>query len=238
MIVALAAFLLLQQQGQATPPLSTLKPSPVARIALSPSPLVVAASDSIHLTATAYDANGQKIEDAHLRFAGAAANGGHIDTTGWVIARGTGKVTGSVISLLPGVKPYVHRFEVVMVPDAPATIRIDPLPEKVVVGQRVRAMATVLTKINDRRETDAIAWSSSAPGVARIDGDGVLVAVAPGKSTITAADAPATTTTTIQVVPNTIADIELTPRKLTRAPATSCASARRRRMRQEKSSQA
>ncbi|MEP6732179.1 MAG: hypothetical protein ABJE10_16150, partial [bacterium] len=113
MIVALAALLLLQQQGQPAPQLPALKASPVTRIALSPSRLVVAASDSIHLTAIAYDANGQKIDDARLRFAPAAANGGNIDTSGWVIARGTGKVTGSVISLIPGFKPYVHRFEVV-----------------------------------------------------------------------------------------------------------------------------
>ena len=215
MIVALAALLLVQQQGQATQQLPALKASPVARIALSPARLVVAASDSIHLTATAYDANGQKIDDARLRFAGAAANGGNIDTTGWVIARGTGKVTGSVISLIPGFKPYVHRFEVIMVPDAPATMRIGALPAKLVVGQRVRATAEVSTKINDRRETDAIAWSSSAPGVAKIDADGMLVAVSPGKATISASDSPARASTTIQVVANTIADIELTPRKLT-----------------------
>src|SRR4051794_25313904 len=119
MIVALAALLIAQQQQAAPQDPAALKPSPVARIALTPAKLVVAASDSIHLTAVAYDANGNKLNEARLRFAPAAANGGSIDTTGWVIARGTGKVTGSVVSLMPGYKPFVHRFEVVMVPDAP-----------------------------------------------------------------------------------------------------------------------
>ncbi len=213
MIIVIAALLVAQQQ--ATPQAATaLPPSPVARIVLSPGRLVVAASDSIRLSAVAYGANGQKIDDARLRFAPAAANGGTIDTSGWVIARGTGKVTGSVISMIPGYKPFVHRFEVVMVPDAPASIRLGAVPAKLAVGQRVRVTADVYTKADDRREGDVIAWSSSAPGVARIDGDGMLTAVAPGTATITAADAPVRATASVQVVANTIADIEITPRRL------------------------
>ena len=214
MIVALAALLLVQQ-GQAAPQLPALKASPVTRIALTPGRLVIGASDSIKLTAVAYDANGAKVDDARLRFAPAAANAGSIDSTGWVIARGTGKVTGSVVSLIPGFKPYVHRFEVVMVPDAPATIRLGALPAKLVAGQRVRATADVYTKVDDRRETDPIAWKSSAPAVLSIDADGMITAIAPGKATITATDVPATASSSIQVVANSINSIELTPRKLT-----------------------
>ncbi|MEO7457547.1 MAG: Ig-like domain-containing protein, partial [Gemmatimonadaceae bacterium] len=198
----------------ATPQSAAMKASPVARIALTPAKLVVAASDSMRLTAVAYDASGKKLDDAHLRFAPAAANGGTIDTSGWVIARGTGKVTGSVVSLMPGYKPFVHRFEVVMVPDAPASMRINALPAKLVAGQRVRVTADVYTKADDRREGDAIAWSSSAPAVARIDADGMLTAVGAGTTTISASDAPARASMTVQVVANTIADIEVTPRKL------------------------
>ena len=215
MIVAFAALLLLQQGTPAPPQLPTLQASPVARIALTPGRLVVAASDSIHLTAVAYDASGNVIKDARLRFASAAANAGTVDTTGWVIARGTGKVTGSVISLIPGFKPYVHRFEVLMVADAPSSVRIGAVPARLVVGQRTRATADVYTKADDRRETDVIRWTSSAPAVLSVDADGILTAVAPGRATITAADAPASASTVVQVVANTITDIELTPRKVT-----------------------
>ncbi|MEP7002845.1 MAG: Ig-like domain-containing protein, partial [bacterium] len=215
MIVALTALLLLQQGQTTVPATPVLQASPVARIALTPGRLVVPASDSIHLTAVAYDAKGAVVPNAHLRFGAAAANGGTIDTSGWVIARGTGKVTGSVISLIPGFKPYVHRFEVLMVADAPASLRLGALPARMVVGQRARATADVYTKVDDRRESDPIKWASSAPKVVAVDADGMLTALAPGKSIISATDAPATSSAAVQVVANSIADIDITPRKLT-----------------------
>ena len=213
MFVVVAALLLIQQPGQAVPSAS-LPASPVVRIALTPSRLVVGASDSLHLTAVAYDARGNRVDDARLRWAPAAGNAGSIDSTGWVIARGTGKVTGSVVSLIPGFKPFAHRFEVQMVPDAPAVMRIGALPRTLVVGQRVRATADVYTKINDRRETDVLTWRSSAPSIATVDADGIVVAVSPGRATISAADAPATASASIEVVQNTIAIVEITPRRL------------------------
>jgi hypothetical protein len=215
MLVLLASLALFQPQGQVPSVSPTLPASPVARIALSPARLVVSASDSLRLTATAYDAGGNPIANAGLRFSAAAANAGKIDSTGWVIARGTGKITGAVISLMPGYKPVVRRFEVLVVPDAPARIDIGALPAKLVVGQRVRTTATVFSKADDRRDTDALQWSSSAPSIARVDDEGVVTAVAPGRATITTTDAPASATAAITVVANTIASIELAPRTLT-----------------------
>ncbi|NUO40254.1 MAG: hypothetical protein HOQ31_16800 [Gemmatimonadaceae bacterium] len=75
MIVVLAALALLQQGQAQQQPLPGLKDSPVTRITISPTPLVVAASDSIQLTAVAYDASGKRVDNAGLRFSGAASNG-------------------------------------------------------------------------------------------------------------------------------------------------------------------
>jgi hypothetical protein len=214
MIVVLAALALLQQGQAPEQSPSGLKQSPVARIALSPAPLVVAASDSIQLTAVAYDANGNRVDNAGLRFSGAASNAGVLDSTGKVVARGTGKLTGAVISLMTGYKPFVKQFEVVMVPDAPARIAIGGLPQRLVVGQRVRATADVYTKANDRRENDVITWTSGMPAAARVDADGMVTAVAPGRAGITATDKGASATVNVLVVPNSIASLELAPRKL------------------------
>ena len=215
MFVVLAAFALLQQQDkaqqQATP---TLKPSPVARIALTPARPVVAASDSMQLSAVAYDAAGNRVDNVNLRFAGAASNAGLIDSTGKVVARGTGKLTGSVVALMPGYRPVVHTFEVLAVPDAPARIQLGTLPRRLVVGQRVRATSEVFTSANDRRETDAVRWASGSARVATIDADGIITAVSPGTTTISATDAAATASTSVTVVANTIASVELTPRTL------------------------
>ncbi|HEV7993280.1 MAG TPA: Ig-like domain-containing protein [Gemmatimonadaceae bacterium] len=210
-----AAFALLQQQGQTQDVVATLPASPVARIAIAPTKLVLGASDSMHLTATAYDAAGKPIPNARLRFSGAAANAGVIDSAGWVFARGTGKVTGAVISLMPGYKPIVRRFEVVMVPDAPARITIGALPARLAVGQRVRATADVFTRIDDRRETDEVQWTSSAPSVARVNAAGLVTALKAGTTTITATDGPASVKASITVVGAAIANVAVTPSTLT-----------------------
>jgi hypothetical protein len=214
---ALALLAALSQAGQAQQQQSSmpgLKQSPVARISLAPSSLVVGASDSLQLTAVAYDANGNRVDNAALRFAGAASNAGHLDSAGKVIARGTGKLVGSVISMIPGYRPVVKKFEVVMVPDAPARIQLGALPQRLVVGQRARATAEVYTAANDRRETDAIQWTSSMPAAVTVDADGMLTAVAPGRAVITATDKGASANTTIQVVANTIGSISISPRSL------------------------
>ena len=203
-----------QQQQSSQPSLPGLKQSPVARIALSPNRLIVAASDSLQLSAVAYDANGNRVDNAALRFAGAESNAGHLDSAGKVIARGTGKLVGSVISMIPGYRPVVKKFEVVMVPDAPSRIQLGAVPQRLVVGQRARATAEVYTAANDRRESDAIQWTSSMPAVLKVDADGMLTAVAPGRAVITAADQSASQPATVQVVANTIADVALTPRTL------------------------
>ena len=132
MFVILALALL--QQGQPSP--EALRPSPVTRIAVSPARLVVGASDSLQLSAVAYDAAGRRVDDARLRFASVASNAGTIDSPGKVVARGTGKLAATVVSLLPGFKPTIQRFEVLMVPDAPARVQLGALPQRLVVGQR------------------------------------------------------------------------------------------------------
>jgi hypothetical protein len=210
MLLLLAALL-----QQAAPVPQSLPASPVTRIAIAPAKLVVAASDSIRLTAVAYDSTGKPLEGAGLRFTSGAANAGVVDSTGWVIARGTGKITGAVMSIIPGYKPFVHRFEVVVVPDAPARIAIGGVPAKIVVAQRARAAAVVYTRADDRREGDVVHWSSSAPAVASVDDDGVVVARSPGRTVISAVDAPASATMAITVIPNTIASVELTPGRQT-----------------------
>jgi hypothetical protein len=212
MIVVLAALALLQQSQAQQQSLPGLKPSPVARITLAPAPLVVAASDSIQLNAVAYDASGNRVDNAGLRFSEAASNAGVLDSSGKVVARGTGKLTGAVISLMTGYKPFVKKFEVMMVPDAPARVVIGGLPQRIVVGQRVRATADVYTRANDRREKDVIQWTSGMPAAVSVDADGMVTGVAPGRASITATDGGASASAAITVVPNSIATITLTPR--------------------------
>jgi hypothetical protein len=212
MFIALAALTMLQQaQGQQ--PAASLAPSPVARIVVTPSNPVVETGDTIQLRAEAFDAAGQRLPQP-VRFAPAGGfSHAAVDTTGRIVGATVGKTPVSVIAIAPGAKPFVHRIEVRVVPGPAARIEVSPRPARLVAGQRILLTAESYSAANDRR-ADRVIWQSSAPRIARVD-NGLLTAVAPGRATITASAGRARRDFMLQVVSNTIAAVELTPRRIT-----------------------
>jgi hypothetical protein len=71
----------------------------------------------------------------------------------------------------------------------------------------------VLSRTGDHRP-DAVAWRSSAPGVARVGEDGMVTAVRAGRAVLTARGGGIETTLPVQVVANTIASVEITPARV------------------------
>ncbi len=67
-----------------------------------------------------------------------------------------------------------------------------------VAGQQLRAEAVAYSTANDRA-LDPVRWTSSAPGVVRIEGS-LLTAVAPGRATVTAQAGSARTDVAVRVV--------------------------------------
>ena len=76
-------------------------------------------------------------------------------------------------------------------------------------------MAEVYTQAGDRREGDALRWTSSAPAVMTVDDDGLVVATGPGRALLSARDAGVSSTMPVEVIANSIAAVELMPRRLT-----------------------
>ncbi|MGZ8415217.1 MAG: hypothetical protein ACXW05_21010, partial [Gemmatirosa sp.] len=64
----LALLALLQQPAAGQPATPSAAPSPVARIVVSPADPVVAAMDTLRLTARALDAQGNPVPNVRLRF--------------------------------------------------------------------------------------------------------------------------------------------------------------------------
>jgi hypothetical protein len=201
------------QQGapqQAAP--AALAPSPIARLEVSPgTSLQMPAGDSLQLSVKALDAEGQPVPDASIRFFGAGGRfEGTVDSTGMVRSGSTGTLAVSVVARVSGTKPVVERVEVQMVPGPAASVTVAPMVTKLVAGQRLRLTATSYSKAGDERG-DKIAWKSSAPAVVTVTGDGVVHAVAPGRATVTAGAGAALASVPLQVIPNTIARVEVSP---------------------------
>jgi hypothetical protein len=207
------AALLVVQQGQQPPqsPSGELPESPVARIEVSPATNTVTAGDSVRLQARALDAAGRPVERAQVRFVPRGDQGeGSIDSTGMLVASSVGKMPLNVIALVPGTRPVIRALDIRMVPAAAARVEVRTPVSKLVAGQQLRLEAIPFSKANDRA-TELVRWSSSAAAVARVDANGVVTGVAPGRATLTATAGSARATVPVQVVANTIRTVTIAP---------------------------
>jgi hypothetical protein len=208
MILTVFALLAFQQQG---PQAQTLPPSPIAKVVVTPTERSVTIGDSLQLQGEAIDASGQRVVGAQVRFVpGGGWFEGSVDSTGLVRAGAVGTLPVTAVAAVPGSRPVVERIEIRMLPGPAARVVIAPRITRVVVGQRMRLGARAYSAQGDERE-DRITWRSSAPTRLRVSADGVAAAVAPGSATISATAGGATEQLAIEIVPNTIASLEVTP---------------------------
>jgi len=179
-ILALVAAGVLAVAG----PLASQQAS-VARLVVSPAHPEVVAGDSLRLTAQALDANGTPVPDATITFQKKGLQGASVEADGLFRAGARGTMQVVVSAIVPGSKPVIEEVTVRMLPGPATRIEIGAHPELLVPGQRFQLGAQVLTASGDLRD-DAVAWTSSAPAVARVNRDGMLEARAAGKATVTA----------------------------------------------------
>jgi hypothetical protein len=209
-LVLLAA--LQQDQNQQGVAPATAAPSPIARLEVLPGTRVrVTAGDTLRLVARALDSAGVPVPDARVRFFGAGGRfEGSVDSTGLVTSGSTGTLAVSVVARSGATRAVIERVEVQMVPGPAARIEVEPAVARLMAGQRLQLTGVAYSKAGDRR-SDRMTWKSSAPAVLRVTEDGVITAVAPGRATVTVRAGEAAEKLALQVVPNTIARLELSP---------------------------
>ncbi len=207
---ALLSLVALQQPAQ-TPQSPSLDPSPIARVVFLPGPRTVVSGDTLRVHAEAQDSAGQPMANVVVRyFSSGGRFEGTVDSTGLVRSGSTGTVGVTALASVPGTKPVVERIEIRMLPGPAASVSITPQVTRLVAGQRVRLSGTAYSKAGERRD-EPISWKSSAPRVVRVAETGFLTAVTPGRATISGTVGGAKGTLALQVVPNTIASIEIAP---------------------------
>ncbi|MBC7894302.1 MAG: Ig-like domain-containing protein [Cytophagaceae bacterium] len=190
---------------------ATQQPSPIRRLVITPARREVAAGDSLRLRAEALDSAGRPVPGVTLRFVDA---GGYfeakVDSTGLVTGGAVGVKPVSVIALAPGAKPFIERVEVRILPGAATRVTLTPRPARLLAGQMVQLEARSFSDVGDER-SDRIAWTVSAPSVASVDATGLLTALAPGRARISARAGGATQAFDVQVLPNAVASVTVTP---------------------------
>ena len=206
-MLALVAFLAVQQPAPVQ-----LPPSPIARLAISPGNNVrMNAQDTLRLVATPLDSAGKPVAGARVSFFG---QGGRFESSvspdGLVESGATGSFTVMVTALVPGTRPLREIIKIAMVAGPATRVAISPAVGAVMVGQRLRFEAKGFSKSGDPR-IEAVAWTSSAPTVAAVRGDGIVEARAVGAVRITARMGTAEQSFALKVRPNTITSLMLAP---------------------------
>ncbi len=199
--VLLLALLQAPQQPQA--------PSPIAKVDVSPATAELQVGQTMQFTARALDAAGQPVPDVQLQWFDGGGQG-DIDSTGVLTAGYRGTVLVTAVASVKGTKPVFGQAKVDVQPEAAARVTLNPINGNVLVGSRLTVSGAAYSVHNDPRD-DAISFSSSNPRVASITSDGRLRALAPGKVTLTGAAGAAKSTLALQVVPNTLTRLDITP---------------------------
>ena len=178
----------------------------VATIVMGPDPASVVVARTLQLVAVPKAADGNDAGDLSDR------------AITWSVAsasptRATVSATGLVTGVYPGNADVtvsidgVTKTLRVVVTTAGLTINS---PTVVYVGANASLTATAVDANGAVLPNVPVAWSSSNPGVATIDVNGVLTAIAAGSTQVTATDGTSRATATVRVI-NRVATIVMSP---------------------------
>ena len=188
----------------------TQRPS---ELRIGPPVRAFAAGDSLRLTVQVLDARGNVVPDVPVRFSALGGRmQGTVDSLGWVHGGAPGTIPVSVIATPAGGRPLTERVEVRVDPGPAARVVLAPRASKLLVGQRLRLEATVLSAAGDARE-DRVTWSSSNERVLRVV-DGVVTALGVGTATVRGQAGGVTGELPLQVVASTGVSARLAPERV------------------------
>ena len=195
---------LMQQQ-----PAQQQQPAPKLTVVVSPANPTVTVGDSLRLSATVKDEQGKTVPNARVRWFGGSFEG-RVDSTGLVRAGSRGTLVIRAVASVEGSPPGPPTaVSIRMLGAPPATIKVAPATLRILPNQRVQLNATPRAANADVLD-DVVAWKSSAPAVARVTGEGVVQAIAPGNAVITGNAGKATVTVPVTVVGAKIGRVDVT----------------------------
>ena len=149
-----------------------VEPAVPTTVTVSPSVVDLDAFDqSRKLSATVLDQNGQQIEDASVTWSAARPRVATVDGSGLVKAAGNGETT---VTATAGTASGSASVKVEQVPRrvtvSPETVAFDAF------DQSRQLSATALDANGHEIEGASVAWSTANPGVATVDGGGLVKA--------------------------------------------------------------
>lgn len=180
-------------------------PSRVAELTPATSDIVV--GQKVKFTAVVKDAAGNKTNSPATAWFAAPFDLAGVDEAGNVSFFSPGDVL--VGAIVGGKTVLTH----VMVKPGPVTrIDIEPVKVPLVVGATAKLSATARSSEGNPRTDVSINWNSSKPDVATVDAAGVVMAIAPGQTTISATADNGNGSVNVLVIKSNLTGLSVDPR--------------------------
>ncbi|MGQ0640895.1 MAG: Ig-like domain-containing protein [Gemmatimonadaceae bacterium] len=178
----------------------------VASIVLEPESLALTPGGARAITATVLDEIGATLPNIGIHWSSENPQVATVSAQGIVSAVGVGKTQ---VAASKSGKSTTASISVSALP--PALVRVTPTTSSVLVGGRVTLTADVFDAGGGILTGYPVAWSSSTPTIASVNGRGIVTGVASGNVVIGATAAGLTGTAVVTVQPVPVATVTVTP---------------------------
>jgi hypothetical protein len=188
--------------------ISTAQQQTSAKVSeLTPETTDISVGQKVKFSATVKDASGNKTSAPATAWFAAPFDLAGVDESGNVSFFAPGEV---LVGAVVGGKPVFTR---VMVKPGPVTrIDIEPVKTSLVVGATTKLSAVARSSEGNPRSDVSINWASSNPDVATVDAAGVVTAISPGQTTMSASSGNGSSSVNVMVVKSSLAGLSIEPR--------------------------
>jgi uncharacterized protein YjdB len=195
-IAAGSATITATSEGQSGTAAITVTNVPVASVTVTPASASIQQGQTIQLTATPKDANGNALTGRVVTWSSSNTAVASVNAGGFVTSGAAGSAT---ITAASEGKSGTSAITVTSVPVASVTV--SPAPGSVQAGQTLQLTATPKDVNGNPLTGRTISWSSSNTSVATVSASGLVTGVVAGSATITATSEGQSGTSAITVTP-------------------------------------
>ena len=197
---------------------------PVATVGVTPATASVGVSETVQLTATVSDANGNTLTGRAVTWSSSDAGVATVSAAGLVSGISAG--TATITAMSEG-KTGTANMTVTSAPPPPppavASVSVTPATASVTLGQTTQLTATPRDASGNALTGRVVTWASSNSAVASVNASGLVTGVAAGSATITATSEGKSGTSAITVTapltnPGTVTNLSVasvTPNSVT-----------------------
>jgi len=187
----------------------TVTAAPVASVTVTPPTAAVIVGQTATLTAQTLDASGNPLTGRAVSWASSSTAIATVSQTGVVTGAGPG--TATITATSEG-KSGTATVTVNAPPPAPVvSVTVDPTTANLTTGGTQQITATPRDGQGNALTGRAVTWASANTGIATVTQAGLITAVAPGTTTVTATSEGKVGTVAVTVTAPAVGSVSITP---------------------------